>query len=181
MSRIWKLPIKIKSNVKVSFKEWILSTSSDKWNLALSIPQWIALKIENEEIFVSIEDVKYKKLWGLIRTLINNNIVWLSDGFEKKLVVFWVWYNTKIQWKKLILNLWYSHSIEFDIPEWITITTEKDPKWSDILTIKWFNKQLVWETASKIIALRKVEPYKWKWIRYINQIVKLKQWKTAKK
>jgi large subunit ribosomal protein L6 len=130
---------------------------------------------------VSIVSEDYKNLWWLVRTLINNMVEGVTKGFEKKLVVVWVGYSAKVQGKKIILNLGYSHPIEYELPEGISATVEKDQKWNDVITISGIDKQLVGQVAAVIRSFRKPEPYKGKGVRYIDEVVKLKAGKQAKK
>jgi large subunit ribosomal protein L6 len=181
MSRIWKVPIVILSEVTVILNWSLISVKWPKWELEYLIPNWVILKIEGNSIFVSVESDDLKNLWGLVRTLIFNMIEGVTKGYEKKLLVRWVWYNVKIQGSNLILNLGYSHPIEYKIPTNIQISTEKNPKWEDIVVISGIDKQKVWEVAAKIKKYRLPEPYKGKWIRYIDEEIKLKAGKTAKK
>lgn len=181
MSRIWKLPINILSGVKVELKSNLISVKGSKWELEYLIPDWVVVDIEKDTVLVSIKSDEHKNLWGLVRTLIFNMIEGVEKGYEKKLLVRWVWYNVKLQWSNLILNLWYSHPIDYKIPNNINISTEKNPKWEDIIIISGIDKQKVWEVAAKIKKYRLPEPYKWKWIRYLDEEIKLKAGKTAKK
>jgi large subunit ribosomal protein L6 len=84
-------------------------------------------------------------------------------------------------WYELNLSLWFSHPVLFPIPAWVAVATEKDVKGNDILTLTSINKELLWKFASDLRLLKKPEPYKGKWIRYFDEVVKIKAWKTAKK
>ena len=183
MSRIGKKPVLIPEGVNIELKsdERYIKVKWPKWELEYKWPEWVIVSLEDNKILVNIEDEDYKNLWWLVRTLINNMIEWVTKGFQKKLVVVGVWYNAKVQWNKLVLNLWYSHPVEYEIPEGISITTEKDTKWNDVIVVSWIDKQLVGQTAAVIRSFRKPEPYKGKWIRYIDEVIKLKAGKQAKK
>lgn len=181
MSRIWKLPISVENDVSIDYKSSKLTVKWPKWQLNLDIPEWVILNIDNSVIKVSVKDDSYKNFWWLFRSLIYNMVYWVTKWYEVKLLILWVWYNVKVQWDTVILNLWYSHPINYKLPIWVSAKTEKDSKWADVLVVEWIDKQKVWETASKIRSLRLPEPYKWKWIRYLWEQIKLKVWKTAKK
>ncbi len=183
MSRIGRKPVIIPEGVNVDVKteERYIKVKWPKGELEYRWPKWVIVSLEENKVVVNVEDEDYKNLWWLVRTLINNMVEGVTKWFEKRLVVVWVWYSAKVQGKKLVLNLWYSHPIEYEIPEGITITTEKDQKWNDIIVVSWIDKQLVWQTAAVIRSFRKPEPYKWKGIRYIDEVIKLKAWKQAKK
>lgn len=181
MSRIGKLPVVIPEGVTVSIADNVITVKWPKGELTQSITPWVDVAIEGNEILVSIKDSQNKAFWGLMRALINNMVIGVTEGYEKKLQVIWVWYNAKAQWQKLVLNLWYSHPIEHMLPASIEGTVEKDPKGNDMVVLKSIDKQLVGEHAAKIRSYRKPEPYKWKWVRYFGEQIKMKAWKTATK
>jgi len=107
-------------------------------------------------------------------------VEWVTQGYEKKLMIIWVGYGAQLQWSKLVLSIGLSHKINYDIPQGITIQAEQDPKWNTILTLNSIDKQLIWQSAAKIRGYKKPEPYKGKGIRYIDEFVKLKAGKSAK-
>lgn len=183
MSRIGKKPVIIPEGVQVEIKEdeRLIKVKGPKWQLEYRWPEGVIVKLDGNEVKVNIVDDMYKNLWGLVRTLINNMVEGVTKWFEKRLLVVWVGYNAKVQWRKVILNLWYSHPIEYELPEWIEAKTEKDQKWNDIIIISWIDKQLVWQVAAVIRDFRRPDPYKWKWVRYIDEVIKLKPGKQAKK
>ena len=76
--------------------------------------------------------------------------------------------------------MWYSHKVEYTVPQGVSVSAEQDAKWNTILTLTSIDKQLIWEVAAKIKTYRKTEPYKGKWIRYIDEYIKLKPGKSAK-
>lgn len=181
MSRIGKLPIQITQWVQIDIQWQEVKVKWPKGELSYICPEWVKVEKTQDQVIVNITDSQYVNLWGLVRTLISNMVGWVVNWYEKKLLVFGVWYNAKVQGRKLVMNLWYSHPINYDIPQGINITSEKDPKWSDILTITGVDKQLVWQVAAKIKTFREVEVYKGKGIRYFGEYIKLKPGKTAKK
>lgn len=179
MSRIWKLPVPILDGVTVTLDWNLVSVSWPKWNLSYSFLNGVNVSVEDSSVVVSIISDEFKNLWGLTRTLIDNMIVGVTSWYEKKLQVLWVWYNAKVQWTTLVLNLWYSHPIDHVLPEWINAKIEQDPKGNTVVVISGIDKQLVWEQAAKIRSYRKPEPYKWKWVRYLWEFIQMKAWKTA--
>ncbi len=183
MSRIWRKPIEIPEgvNVDINQNEKSITVKWPKGQLVYIWPDGVNVELQDKNIVVSIKDDTYKNLWWLVRTLINNMVIGVTQGFEKKLLVVGTWYNAKLQWKKLILNLGYSHPVEHQIPEGINISLEKDPKGNDIIIIQWIDKQKVWQEAAVIRSYRKPEPYKGKGVRYIDEVIKLKAGKAAKK
>jgi large subunit ribosomal protein L6 len=130
---------------------------------------------------VSVIADQYNNLWGLVRTLIDNMVVWVTTWFEKKLHIIGVGFSAKATGQNLTMNLWFSHPVESTAPAWITFTAEKDPKGNDIVTVQGIDKQLVGQVAASLRSLRKPEPYKGKWVRYFGEKVRQKAGKTAGK
>lgn len=181
MSRIWKNPITIASWVEVKLNGNTVDVKWKLWSLTYTYPNGVNVKEEDGKIIVSIESNEYRNYWWLVRTLIANMVEGVSNGFKKELLVIWVWYNAKMQWKTLVLSLWLSHQVEYIAPDGINLSVDKWPKWVPLVRVEGVDKQKVWEVAAKIRAFRKPEPYKGKGIRYIDEVVKLKQGKTAGK
>jgi len=123
------------------------------------------------------ENKKHKSLHGLTRTLINNMVVGVSTGYEKKLILKGVGYRAQKQGKKLVMNLGYSHPVEMEDPEGITVEVPNQTE----LIVKGMDKQLVGNYSAKIRAWRKPEPYKGKGIKYDNEVIRRKEGKTGKK
>jgi large subunit ribosomal protein L6 len=178
MSRIGKLPIVVPASVQVQQDGQKITVSGPKWTLHYEVlPACSVAKVENT-LVVSLVNHDLKNMWWLTRTLIANMVQWVSEWFEKKLHVMWIWYNVKVQWQTIELSLWLSHKVNHILPKWVTAVSEKDPKWNDIITITGADKQAVGQEAAKIKMYRKPEPYKWKWIRYFGEVIKLKAGKT---
>jgi len=146
-----------------------------------TVPAGVNVKMEGNEITVSIDDDSNKNLRGLSRTLINNMIVGVSQGYEKKLLIIGVGYGAQVSGKKVIFSLGYAHKVDFPLPEGVEVVAEQDPKGNTILTITGYNKEVVGEVAAKMRLLKKPEPYKGKGIRYFDEFVKIKAGKSAKK
>jgi large subunit ribosomal protein L6 len=117
----------------------------------------------------------------LTRTLVANMVEGVSAGYEKKLMITWVGYGAKLEGKKIILSIWYSHKVDFVVPQNIEVAMEQDIKGNTIITMKGIDKQYLWEVAAKLKALKKPEPYKGKGIRYFDEYIKLKPGKATKK
>lgn len=181
MSKIWRKPILIPEWVEISINGQQVVVKWPKGELSHNVNEWVTVKMEENTIVLSINDEENKPFWGLNRSLISNMIEWVKNWYEKKLLIIWVWYSAQLQWQKLVLALWYSHKIDFEIPAGITAGVEQDPKWNFIVTLSWINKQEVGQVAAKIRELRKPEPYKGKWVRYIDEFVKIKPGKAAGK
>lgn len=179
MSRIGKMPITIPKEVKVELNNNNIKISGERGTLESSFHPDMQVKIEEGKIFVSrpSENKFHRSLHGLSRTLINNMVEGVSSGFEKILEIQGVGYRATLEGGKMVLQIGYSHPIEFDTPKGIEFEVEKQK----IIKIKGIDKQLVGETAAQIRALRKPEPYKGKGIRYIDEVVRRKVGKTGAK
>ncbi len=179
MSRIGKMPITIPKGVKVELNNNNIKVSGERGTLESSFHPDMQVKIEEGKIFVSrpSENKFHRSLHGLSRTLINNMVEGVSSGFEKILEIQGVGYRATLEGGKMVLQIGYSHPIEFDTPKGIEFEVEKQK----IIKIKGIDKQLVGETAAKIRSLRKPEPYKGKGIRYIDEVVRRKVGKTGAK
>lgn len=183
MSRIWKLPVVLLEGVTYTYSNDSrdITVTWPKGTLKRVIPEWVDLKEENNSIVFDLVESWDKAMRGLARSLVSNMITGVHTWYEKKLQVIWVWYNAKVQWNTLVLNLWYSHPVDHILPDQITATVEKDPKWNDMVVLQSIDKQLLGEQAAKIRSYRKPEPYKGKWVRYLWEFIKMKAGKTAAK
>jgi len=150
-----------------------------KGSLQQTLPHGVIVDIKDGSVEVSVSTSEHNNLWGLVRTLINNMVVGVTTGYEKKLHVIGVGYAAKAQGKNLVLSLGYSHPVNHALPEGITASIEKDPKGSDIVTLQGIDKQLLGEHAARIRSYRKPEPYKGKGVRYVGEYIKMKAGKTA--
>ena len=179
MSRIGKMPIVIPTGVDVKI-EGIneMTVKGPKGTLSRILHKDMILTMQEGIITVSrpSEEKMFKALHGLTRSLVNNMVVGVTQGYEKKLEINGVGYRATMQGSKLLLALGYSHPIEMDPPTGITIEA---PAQNRIL-VKGIDKQLVGEIAAKIRAFRKPEPYKGKGIKYENETIIRKEGKTGK-
>ena len=177
MSKIGKINIAIPDKVKVVMAGNILNIEGPLGKKSLDIDLDIFnLEIkEGKEILIKPKkiDQNTKRLWGMKRSLINNAVIGSSTGYEKILELIGVGYRAALKGNQLNLQLGYSHDINFDIPEGIKISVEKQTT----LKIIGSDKQLVGSVASKIKTLRKIEPYKGKGIREKGQYVLKKEGK----
>jgi len=179
MSRLGKLPINIVEGVTAKIEGKKIIVKGPKGELSQDFNDLVVLEIKEKEIIVSVKNEKNKKeraFWGLFRSLINNMVLGVSEGFEKKLEVNGVGYRVALSGKKIILNVGYSHPVEFELPEGINASIE-----GNIITVSGIDKQLVGEVAANIRKVRKPEPYKGKGIKYIDEIIRRKEGKTAGK
>ena len=177
MSKIGKINITIPEKVKVAIAGNILNIEGPLGKKSLNIDLDVFnLDIKDgKEITIKPKkiDQNTKRLWGMNRSLIKNAVIGSVKGYEKVLELVGVGYRASIKGNQLNLQLGYSHDINFDIPESIKITVEKQT----ILKITGFDKQLVGSISSKIKTLRKIEPYKGKGIREKGQYVLKKEGK----
>ena len=177
MSKIGKLSINIPEKVKVVLSNGILNIEGPLGKKSLNIDlQIFDLNIENDKK-VSLKPKKLndttKRLWGMNRSLVNNAIIGISNGYEKTLELSGVGYRASIKGKELNLQLGFSHDVNFTIPEGINITVEKQTT----IKIKGADKQEVGMVASKIKSLRPPEPYKGKGIKEKGQYILRKEGK----
>lgn len=181
MSKIGKKSIAIPSGVEVTLAGKTVTVKGAKGTLSYTLLEGVTAEVANNEVVVSIDSDEKKNLRGLSRTLIANMVEGVSKGYEKKLQILGVGYTAKMQGTNIQLALGFSHPVLFNVPGDVKAAIEKDPKGNDIITLTSFNKELIGETAAKIRALKAPEPYKGKGIRYMDEVVKLKAGKAAKK
>ena len=180
MSRIGRMPIAIPAGVTVEIAENNkVTVKGPKGNLERVLPTEMTIKEEDGHIVVSRPNdlKKMKSLHGLTRTLINNMIVGVTAGYEKKLEINGVGYRAQKQGKKLVLSLGYSHPVEMEDPEGIESTMEGQ----NIIFIKGIDKEKVGQYAAEIRDKRRPEPYKGKGIKYADEVIRRKVGKTGKK
>jgi len=179
MSRIGRLPIDMPKTVKASIANGVITVEGPKGKLSQEISPAINVEIEEGKIVVTRDnDEKQTKAYhGLMRQLIRNMIVGVSDGYTKTMVIVGVGYKAELKQNILILTLGYANDIEYVVPEGVKIACETPTKFS----ISGIDKQLVGQTAAEIRSLRKPEPYKGKGIRYENEVVRSKSGKSGKK
>jgi large subunit ribosomal protein L6 len=180
MSRIGRLPIPVPSGVDVAIDESTVTVKGPKGTLSHTVASPIVVeKAEDGVLSVNRPDDERnsRSLHGLTRTLINNMVVGVTDGYEKKLEIVGVGYRVLPKGPtQLEFQLGYSHPIIFDAPEGITFTVEGPTK----LGVVGIDKQLVGEVAAKIRKLRKPEPYKGKGVRYSGEHIRRKVGKAGK-
>lgn len=179
MSRIGKLPIELSDKVNVTLKDNLINIKWPLGELNFVYSKNIEVKQEEKLLVVKPLNDSVGALWWTTRAIINNMVIWVTDGYKKSLEIIWVWYKFELQGNNLILSIGYSHKVEMQIYEWISITL--DEKLKNVIHISWIDKQIVWEFASKVRSKKKPEPYKWKWIKYLGEKVNRKAWKTWKK
>ncbi len=179
MSRIGKLPVKLVSGVTITVGEDnTVTVKGPKGQLTEKISPEMSLEQEDGVLTVKrpSDEKRHRALHGLSRTLINNMVVGVTTGYTKTLEVVGVGYRAQKQGSKLVLNVGYSHPVEFAEPDGIAFEVPTPNK----VVVAGINKQQVGQIAADIRAVRKPEPYKGKGIKYDYEIVRRKEGKTGK-
>ena len=180
MSRIGRMPIAVPAGVTVEIAENNhVTVKGPKGTLERTLPSEMDIKLEGDEIIVTRPNdlKKMKSLHGLTRTLINNMVVGVTQGYEKVLEVNGVGYRAAKSGNKLTLNLGYSHPVEMIDPEGVETVLEGQNK----ITVKGIDKEKVGQFAAEIRDKRRPEPYKGKGIKYADEVIRRKVGKTGKK
>ncbi len=179
MSRIGRMPIAVPAGVTVDIAENNkVTVKGPKGTLERVLPAEMDIKLEGDEIIVTRPNdlKKMKSLHGLTRTLVNNMVVGVTAGYEKKLEVNGVGYKVQKQGKKLVLSLGFSHPVEMEDPEGVESVVE-----GNNITVKGIDKEKVGQYAAEIRDKRRPEPYKGKGIKYADEVIRRKVGKTGKK
>ena len=178
MSRIGRLPITVPSGVDVTIDGRTVTVTGPKGTLSRSLHPDMTVSREDGTIVVTrpTEQKTHKQLHGLTRTLVNNMVVGVTDGYRKGLEITGVGYRATLNGKKLTLNLGYSHPIEIEPPDGISFEVENPTR----LAVVGIDKELVGQIAAKVRATRKPEPYKGKGVRYADEYIRRKAGKAGK-
>jgi large subunit ribosomal protein L6 len=178
MSRIGRLPIAVPTTVDVTIDGRTVTVKGPKGTLVRSLHPDMTVSRDDATLVVTrpTEQKMHKQLHGLTRTLVNNMVVGVSDGYRKGLEITGVGYRAALNGRKLQLNLGYSHPIEIDPPEGITFEVETPTR----LAVVGIDKELVGQMAAKVRSTRKPEPYKGKGVRYAGEQVRRKAGKAGK-
>ena len=179
MSRIGKLPIHVPAGVTVTIKDNVVTVKGPKGELVQEVNPDINVTLEDGVIHLTrpTDDKNHRALHGLYRSLINNMVVGVTEGYTKKLEVNGVGYRAAKSGNKLTLNLGYSHPVEMIVPEGIETELEGQNK----ITVKGIDKEKVGQYAAEIRDKRRPEPYKGKGIKYADEVIRRKVGKTGKK
>lgn len=179
MSRIGKLPVVIPDGVDVKVENNLVTAKGPMGTESVQIREEIEIKIEGKEIILTRknDDRKSRSLHGLSRTLVQNVVTGVKEGFTKKLEIQGVGYRAQMQGNAINLQLGYSHPVIVEPPEGIKIAVEANTK----ITVTGSNKQMVGDVAAQIRSKRPPEVYKGKGVRYEGEYVRRKAGKTGKK
>ncbi|MDX1607284.1 MAG: 50S ribosomal protein L6 [Candidatus Competibacterales bacterium] len=173
MSRIAKQPIRLPKGVEVSVQERDITVKGSKGTLSLTLHPTVELR-QDDGVLTTIpasNDAQHRAFAGTMRALLNNMVVGVSRGFERRLQLVGVGYRAQSQGSKLNLTLGYSHPIDYTVPDGITVET---PSQTEIV-VRGTDKQLVGAVAAKIRSFRPPEPYKGKGVRYADETIIMKE------
>jgi large subunit ribosomal protein L6 len=179
MSRIGKMPVVLPDKVQFAYTDSTLKVEGPKGKLEMQVAFSGSIKIEDGKVLVEPvnEDKQSRADQGLVRSLLNNMVVGVTEGFSKTLKIVGVGYKAQAQGKKLQLNLGYSHPINYAVPEGIDVQTP-DP---NTIIVTGIDKQAVGQCAAEIRKFRKPEPYKGKGVMYADEHIRRKAGKAAVK
>jgi len=179
MSRVGKKVIKLPEKTNIEYKDHQLVVKGEKGTLSRTIHPAVDLSVEDNTISVVIdqEDRKTRSIQGLTRSLVANMVDGVSKGFERILEINGIGYRAEMKGKSIVLNLGYSHPIDFPLPDGIGATVEKN----SVIKLTGIDKEKVGQTAASIRKLRKPEPYKGKGVKYAEEYIQRKAGKTGTK
>ncbi len=175
MSRIGKLPIPLPSGAKLTLKERTIRVEGPKGTLTRELHPKVTLELKDDTIHVTVDTEKDRAAQGLVRSLVNNMVVGVTDGFERILEINGIGYRASVSGSTLNLNLGFSHPIDFPLPKGIEADVDKN----NTIRLKSFDKELLGQTAASIRNLRPPEPYKGKGIKYSDERIQRKAGKTG--
>ncbi len=171
MSRVANNPVALPSGVEVKLNGRDLTVKGGKGTLALSLVEGIQVSQDDNVLTIAYDSDKFRAMAGTTRALLNNMVIGVSTGWEKKLVLNGVGYRAKASGKSINLTLGLSHPVDYTLPEGVTAET---PTQTEVV-VKGFDKQAVGQAAADIRSFRPPEPYKGKGIRYADEHVRRKE------
>ncbi len=182
MSRIGKQPISIPAGVTVTVKENLVTVKGPKGELEQQVNPDLEVEVKEDQVVVNrpSDSKEHRSQHGLYRSLINNMVEGVSQGFVKKLELVGVGYRATNQGQLLELALGYSHPIHIMLPAEIKVEAVTDRKSNPIITLESADKQLLGQVCAKIRSLRKPEPYKGKGVKFVGEQIRRKAGKSAK-
>jgi large subunit ribosomal protein L6 len=183
MSRIGKLPISIPTGVTISQKDGVVTVKGPKGELKQEVNPAITVKVEDGTLTVSRPDDERQNraLHGLYRALLQNMVTGVSEGYKKELELVGVGYRVTNQGNVLEFSLGYTHQIFLQLPSEIKVETKAERNKNPLVILESADKQLLGQVCAKIRSFRKVEPYKGKGVRFVDEVVRRKSGKSASK
>ncbi|RJR10332.1 50S ribosomal protein L6 [Candidatus Parcubacteria bacterium] len=178
MSRVGKKPVEIPQGVEVKVNNFQVNVKGPKGSLQLDLPKGVSAEVKDNQVLLSVNNPDAgddKALWGLARSLVNNTVLGVTKGFSKELEINGVGFKVALQGKKLVLNVGFSHPVEYNLPEGISAEVEKNS-----IKLMGIDKQLLGQTAAEIRGIKKPEPYKGKGIKYVDEQIRRKAGKVVK-
>jgi large subunit ribosomal protein L6 len=177
MSRVAKNPVSIPSGVEVTLNDKTISVSGSKGKSEFTFPHLVSASHADDIITISYDESSSEStaLAGTTRSLINNMIIGVSEGFQKTLLLVGVGYRAKASGKKLELTLGFSHPVHYELPEQVEVET---PSQTEVV-LKSHDKQILGQVAAEIRAFRPPEPYKGKGVKYADENIRRKEAKKA--
>ena len=182
MSRIGKMPIQLPQGVTLTLKpDNSVTVKGPKGELSQAIDPDIKVEISNGEVVLTrpTEQKRHKSLHGLYRSLINNMVLGVSDGYKIEMEVVGVGYKAEAKGQILEMSLGYSHDIHFLIPDEVKVEARTERRSNPVITLSSSDKQLIGQIAAKIRSFRKPEPYKGKGIKFVGEELRKKAGKSA--
>jgi len=175
MSRIGKKPVSIPEGVTIDINGQDVKAKGSKGELSLRVHDEVSVKMEDGQVVFAprSSSLNAKKLYPTMRTLVNNMVVGVTEGYEKKLEIQGVGFRAAMQGTKITMQLGFSHEVVYDIPQGVTVAVEEQTK----IAVNGIDKQLVGQVAAKIRGFKPPEPYKGKGIRYAGEYVMRKEGK----
>ena len=183
MSRIGKLPIQIPAGVTITIKDDLVTVKGPKGELSQQINPDLTLTIEDGVLTLTrpSDERTHRAQHGLYRSLINNMVVGVSDGYKKQLELVGVGYRVNNTGQVLELSLGYTHMIYLQLPDEVKVETKTERNKNPLIILESADKQLIGQVCAKIRSFRKPEPYKGKGIKFTGEVIRRKSGKSAAK
>ena len=186
MSRIGKLPISIPTGVTVTLKDNVVTVKGPKGELSQFVDPSINVAIEDGHVMLTenenemLDNIKQRHAFhGLYRSLVNNMVIGVSEGYKKELELVGVGYRAQSQGQVLELSLGYSHAIFLRLPAEIKVEAKSERNKNPLIILESCDKQLIGQVCAKIRSFRKPEPYKGKGIKFVGEVIRRKSGKSA--
>ncbi len=183
MSRTGNNPIAITEGLEVTFENEIVTVKGKKGTLSQKVIEGITIELKDNKIYVKrpSDQKRHKAMHGLYRSLIYNMVKGCHEGIKVELELVGVGFRCSNQGQLLEMNLGYSHPVVFAIPDEVKVETEMTKGKTPRIKLESIDKQLIGQVAAKLRATRKVEPYKGKGVRFVGEVIRRKEGKTAAK